>query len=158
MAQAPAVHASQQAQSSTVSQSRIWVWVGLLIVMMASIFLFAPMMNHWRAMSDYEVHNGVLAQQFLDSPAEFFASTPHFLYHVLVGTTDALLPVSDIYWAGALVMTITYVALAALLYWQLLRVLNVPSWRWVLLTVVLTMTLLLVTPITFFTPDNLYLG
>lgn len=152
MAQAPALPTSQQVQS------RIWVWVGLLIVVVTSIFLFAPMMDHWRAMSDYEVHNGVLAQEFLDSPGEFFASTPHFLYHVLVGTTYALLPVSDIYWVGALVMTLTYVALAALLYWQLLRVLKMPSWEWVLAAAGLTIALLLVTPITFFTPENLYLG
>jgi len=63
MAQAPALHSSQQAQSAARLQSRVWVWVGLLIVVLSSIALFAPMMNHWRAMSDYEVHNGVLAQQ-----------------------------------------------------------------------------------------------
>lgn len=158
MAQAPALHSSQQAQSAARLQSRVWVWVGLLIVVLSSIALFAPMMNHWRAMSDYEVHNGVLAQQFLDAPGEFFASTPHFLYHVLVGSTYALLPVSDIYWSGALVMTLTYVVLAVLLYWQLLRVSHTPSWRWIVAVAALTMALLLVTPITFFTPDNLYLG
>ncbi len=157
MAQAPAIQAETGAQPRPQTHSRIRLWGGLALVMIGAALLFAPMMNHWRAMSDYEVHNGVLAQQFLDAPGEFFASTPHFLYHVLVGLAYRLLPFADIFWAGAAVMTASYIILAALLYWMLLHALTGrgPAWG---LAAGMTFALLLVTPISFFTPENQYLG
>jgi len=158
MAQAPALQVDNQTQSTTQSHSQIWFWVGLALVIFSTALIFAPMMNHWRAMSDYEVHNGVLAQQFLDAPGEFFASTPHFLYHVLVGSAYRILPVEDIFWAGAAVMTFTYIILGGLLYWLLQRSLKQSGWGWALVTALISLALLVVTPITFFTPDNQYLG
>lgn len=158
MAQAPAIQAENPTRTRSQADVRLRMWAGLALVVFSAALLFAPMMNHWRAMSDYEVHNGVLAQQFLDEPAAFFAATPHFLYHVLVGLTKLILPVGDVFWAGAAVMTASYMVLGALVYYWLLRTVEARGWSWIAGGALLTLALLLVTPITFFTPDNMYLG
>jgi hypothetical protein len=131
----------------------------LLLLLVVGIVLFAPMMHHWRLMGDYPVHDE-LALRLIGNPAEFFANTPHFLYHILVASLYLLLPGEDVYVAGVRVMVLTYLALSVLLFWTALR--SDPRsgsalWRAIRI-LAFVMGLMIAVPISIVTPDNLYLG
>jgi len=130
------------------------------ILLLTGLLLFTPMMQRWSHMleSDYEVHNQ-LAVQVVEAPAEFFRNTPHFLYHVSTALSYVMLPGRNQDAAGAITMILSYLALMMLIYGQLRRMTR--RARHVLaffIAALLTVMLLLVTPITFFTPQNHYFG
>jgi hypothetical protein len=130
----------------------------LLLLLVIGSGLFAPMMHHWRLSGDYTVHNN-LAYGLTENVGEFFRNTPHFLYHVLTAASFLLIPGGDIYVAGVRVMTLAYLALIIIIYWQMRRMSQLPDTRFVLIaSAVLTLGLMLIAPLTFFTPDNRYLG
>ena len=130
----------------------------VLLLLVIGTSLFAPTMHHWRLMGDYTVHNN-LAYGLIENVGQFFRNTPHFLYHVLTAASYLLLPDGDIYVAGVRVMVLSYLALMLILYWYIRRASDLPDSYFVLaLSTVLTICLMLIAPITLFTPDNRYFG
>jgi hypothetical protein len=116
------------------------------------------MMHHWRLMGDYTVHNN-LAYGLTQNVGEFFRNTPHFLYHVLTAISYLLIAGGDIYVAGVRVMVLSYLVLMGLIYRQIRSASALPDTYFVLgLSALLTVGLMLLSPITLFTPDNRLFG
>jgi hypothetical protein len=130
----------------------------VLLLLVIGTSLFAPIMHHWRLMGDYTVHNN-LAYGLIENVGQFFSNTPHFLYHVLTAASYLLIPGGDVYVAGVRVMVLSYLALMLMLYWYIRRASDLPDTYFVLaLSAFLTVALMLIAPITLFTPDNRYFG
>lgn len=128
----------------------------LLTIMGVAIFL--PMMTRWQVMGDYTTHNR-LAEQAINEPSEFFRNTPHFLYHVSVALMFKIIPNADINQAAAWTMTLCYIAMLWLIYWQLREQTELPPTITVLIIAgILTLSLSIIMPVNFFTPENLYFG
>lgn len=128
--------------------------IGLTILTLTGLLLFLPMMWKWRDDGDYIVHNDLI-RMAAEEPTEFYANTPHFLYHA-AGSLLYALGLSGVD-AGAVVMVVMYLALLGVLYWQLRRYLP-PTWGAIAVGVMTALGLTIVAPINFFTPQNLYLG
>lgn len=130
----------------------------LSMLIVIGVIIFYPMMMRWNTLSDYEVHNG-LAASVLENPSEFFSNTPHFLYHVSAAIIYLISPINDINVAAAWVMILSYLGVILILYWQLSRektfTLSIPHLFWIS---ILVLSLLIITPISVFTPDNMYFG
>lgn len=145
--------------SAARSRTHSYLWP--LILSALGVVLFTPMMLRWTQMvpSDYEVHNQ-LATQVVDAPQVFFTNTPHFLYHVAValpyGINTRITPAL----AATLVMVVTYLATLLIIYAYLRQqaqaaVNTAPAQ---LMLAALALGLMVLTPISFFTPDTLYFG
>lgn len=120
--------------------------------LLAAALPLAYMMYVWRAAGDYGPHAQAVELLAAGNP-DFFARTPHFLFHVLVvlvqlltgaGTTGAIFVVS----------TAGYVLLAGVLY----RLLRQETGSGPLLAGAAMLALLFYAPVNFFTPGNLYFG
>lgn len=127
-----------------------------LVLLLIGLLLFVPMVDYWKSRPDAETHNQ-LAQAFIENPSEFLQNTPHFLYHAFTGTIAKLTGL-NVFQAGAVTMLAAYLALMLILYWQFRRSLGTLHPFMTVATVVIVLVLLLIAPIFFFTPDNLYLG
>lgn len=129
-----------------------------ILLMIAGILIFHPIMIRWQVMGDYTTHNQ-LALNLLDNPADFFRNTPHFLYHVATAIVYKIIPNRDINIAAAWVMILSYLGIIGLIYWQLRKKSNLPAT--ILITGIiglLSLALAVIMPINFFTPENLYFG
>jgi len=132
------------------------IMLGLLTI--AAIVIFLPMMTRWQVMGDYEIHNR-LALWFVNEPGEFFRNTPHFLYHVATGLMCSLPFINDINVAAAWTMTLCYIAMIVIMYWQLRQRSDLPATLSVVfVSGILALCLAIIMPINFFTPENLYFG
>jgi len=132
------------------------IMFALLAVVAIAIFL--PMMTRWQVMGDYTTHNQ-LALQVVNEPGEFFRNTPHFLYHLLVALIFRLIPGADINFAAAWAMTLCYIAMIWIIYWQLRERTNLPpTLSVIVISSILALCLSIMMPINFFTPENLYFG
>lgn len=128
------------------------------LVWLVGLVVFAPMMWQWRTLSDYEVHNALVVR-VVEQPYEFFRNTPHFLYHVASALPYRWLPAMDHTQAGAIIMTLTYLATMTVILWYLLGAARSRLTNSLLAALgALTIGLMLVAPINLFTPDNLYFG
>lgn len=132
------------------------LWSSVVLVVLGFV-LFAPMMQRWSLLSDYEVHNA-LAYDLTEDPAEVYRNTPHFVYHTLTALVYRLLPRTDIWGAGAWVMTLSYVALLLLIFWRLWAASAARGWWGSAALAGLALASLLVTPINLLSPENLYFG
>lgn len=128
------------------------------LLMLVGILVFRPIMTRWQIMGDYTTHNQ-LALNLLDNPSDFFHNTPHFLYHVATAIVYKTIPNAEINTAAAWVMILCYLAVIGLIYWQLRTKSHLPAT--VLITIItglLALSLAIIMPINFFTPENLYFG
>ncbi|MEO0596913.1 MAG: hypothetical protein AAF126_12430 [Chloroflexota bacterium] len=140
---------------SPFSQRSTIVTLGVLIVGIVALFL--PMMVHWQVAGDYTTHNDIAAG-VLNDPAEFYRNVTHFIYNVSVALADVLLP-SDVNTAAAWVMVACYVGLGVLIFWELLSRTGIGTgWQGQVLLAGISILLLLIAPIFFFTGQNLYFG
>lgn len=129
-----------------------------ILLMISGIMIFQPIMMRWQVMGDYTTHNQ-LALNLIDNPSEFFRNTPHFLYHVAVAFIYTVVPNIDINTAAAWVMILCYLAVISLIYWQLRSKSELPATVIVvIITGLLALSLAIIMPINFFTPENLYFG
>lgn len=130
----------------------------LVLLSIAGIAIFFPMMTRWQVMGDYTTHNQ-LALQFVNEPGEFFRNTPHFLYHVSVGLMFKLPFITDINVAATWAMTLCYIAMIVIIYWQIRKQGELPATlSLVVISGILALCLAIIMPINFFTPENLYFG
>lgn len=133
-----------------------WLLLGLV-----TCIIFTPIMVRWTSIepSDYVFHND-LAEQVFAAPAEFFANTPHFLYHVLVALPYSLSDAISVDAAAAFVMVIFYGLLLAAIYAYLRAYAStmLHTRRGLLTLATLVLGLLLLAPLNFFTPETLYFG
>lgn len=142
---------------ATVYQNRSDV-IMYILLMIAGILIFQPIMMRWQIMGDYTTHNQ-LALNLIENPSDFFRNTPHFLYHVATAIILTIIPNIDVNTAAAWVMILSYLGIISVIYWQLRTKSNLPAT--VLITIItglLALTLAIIMPINFFTPENLYFG
>lgn len=138
------------------TKQRNWLKDTILIILLLAVgtAIFAPMMAKWRNDGDYTTHNQ-LAVDAATETAEFFRNVPHFLYHIATAIPYQLGLSADV--AGALVMTLCYLALLLITYLVLRRYIT-GTWLQHAMIAGLAIVLALVAPLYFFTGDNLYLG
>lgn len=132
--------------------------VMLVLLVIAGIVIFQPMMLRWQTMGDYPVHND-LVLELLENPSDFFKNTPHFLYHLAAGILYLVTPINDVNVAAAWLMTLCQLTLMIIIYYLLRAKINhAPSLISSLALAVLSACLVIIMPINFFTPENLYFG
>jgi hypothetical protein len=132
--------------------------ISLVVLEVLALIIFLPMMLRWIPIGDYPAHNG-LALDFINNPAEFLSNVPHFLYHLLTAFIYWLMGSSDMGLAGAWTMLLCYIAVLWLLYWQFRQAMSEShSFFASLIAIFFAVSILLLTPISFFTPKNLYFG
>jgi len=135
--------------------------VGLLVVLVSALFVPVlsvvvgqPIDYGMRLYFAEALHNGTFSQQI---PAKLV--TPHVLYERLVILLYQLTPAVGFRGAGFLVAFGFYILLALVLYWLFVEMVGTPTGlRAGMIYAVSVIVLMLVTPITLFTPTNLYFG
>jgi hypothetical protein len=128
-----------------------------LLTLVFAVLIFIPQAYRWCFDADFWLH-GELVEKFMTNSTDFFTNTPHFVFHV---SSALLVPLTQ-HTAGAMAILIVLVQLVstAVVYMGLRSVLPKEnlSWGFGLVLVILTLTLMLVSAINIFTPENLYLG
>lgn len=132
-------------------------WLGWGAVTLMVLLIVTPMAWHWRDAGDFP-HHSLIATRLVEEPAVVLAEVPHFLYHVLVGTLYAIFPNVWVFAWGAFVMVMSALATAVVLYGLLRRAIEAPTPLLTMGLVGLVGAFLVVAPINFLTPDNLYFG
>lgn len=142
---------------ATLDHNRRDIVVMVLLGIIA-ILLFLPMMTRWQIMGDYTTHNQLVLNAVSDL-GEFLRNTPHFLYHITVGSVYSLPFVQDVNVAAAWVMVACFVASLIMIYYYLRQHSHLPASIPVIsVLALLALSLSIMMPVNFFTPENLYFG
>lgn len=142
------------APTTSPVRQRIFVWLLAISSTLIGALLMLPMLLTWRTQGDYAVHL-TYALRLMQGDATMFEAVPNVLYHVsgllpyyampgLGGVADALAYGSVLHYG--LLLAIAFIWLYAL----------APRAVWLL--PLATIGLLLVAPLFFLTPENLYFG
>lgn len=140
---------------TTVEDAR-WKWRGFWVLLLLSAVLVAPISLHWRESGDFDYHNRA-ADRFADDFGTMAVEVPNFLYHVLVGLPPSKVTGISPFVRGAIVMILSAMATGAILYWHMCLHAK-PSLTRIAGIVGAILAFLVVAPINFLTPDNLYFG
>jgi len=118
--------------------------------------VFLPMWANWRTEGDYVPH-AAYVERMLAQDETLWPELPNFAWHLSVALPYGLLGGSLQGWIVA--ANLAWVALLALALWWPLRLAWQPTrWPAELGLIALTLALLLLAPLTIFTPDNAYFG
>lgn len=141
--------------------------ITIMILWLVIALLFLPILHIWHTQSDFGAHQQVI-ERLANGDWSFFQEIPHFLYHISVVSVAAL-PGISLDRAPLIVGLLAYLVLGSLIYGWLRATVQRQQWPeeglswpaeiiWSAAGVSMTALLLLVAPINFLTPDNLYLG
>jgi hypothetical protein len=135
----------------------------LVIVLLLTTVIFLPMLYHWRDTGDFRPHT-VYIDRILAGDNAVFYETPNFLYHLGILALHFIFPAMNITALVVIVSLAWYWLLAVAIYSVLSDVFIVHHGRdisrpySIFIIIGTTLALLVITPITFLTPENQYFG
>jgi hypothetical protein len=121
-----------------------------------TLVIFVPILAYWQTRGDFVPHLAYV-QRFIAGDNSVFGEVPNLLYHILVAIPAKFLPFIALETISLVVCTALYVGLAWAIGWQIIQNLATSRWR-IVLALAITSALLIISPITFFTPNNTYFG